>query len=124
VQQTAGSASRESTAAQRTKAARRAAPRDHPRRHRARARRQGRAGGACFIKDFEALSRLYRGLVGDDLGAAVLDSLTAKNIDLLLRSDKDLDLLRGVHGDDVTSRPRPRRPSDASTCDPDGEQPW
>lgn len=81
------------------------------------------AGGACFIKDFEALSRLYRGMVGDDLGAAVFESLTAKNIDLLLRSEKDLDLLRGVHGDDVASRTRPRPPSDAPTRDPDGERP-
>lgn len=61
------------------------------------------AGGACFIKDFEALSRLYRQVVDDKLGAAVLDSLTAKNIELLLRSEKDLELLRGVHGDDVGS---------------------
>jgi UDPglucose 6-dehydrogenase len=64
------------------------------------------AGGACFIKDFEALSRLYRELVDDKLGAAVLDSLTAKNIDLLLRSGKDLELLRGVHGSDRSALPR------------------
>ena len=81
------------------------------------------AGGACFIKDFEALSRLYRGLVADGLGVAVFDSLTAKNIDLLLRSEKDLDLLRGVHGDEVTARPRPRR-SSTPTCDPEGDRLW
>lgn len=79
------------------------------------------AGGACFIKDFEALSRIYRDLVGDDLGSGVFDSLTAKNIDLLLRSEKDLDLLRGVHGDDVVSRLRPRGPSGAPT-DADDER--
>jgi UDPglucose 6-dehydrogenase len=67
------------------------------------------AGRACFIKDFEALSRLYREVVDDELGAAVLDSLTAKNIDLLLRSEKDLELLRGVHGDRVGSRLVPSR---------------
>jgi len=82
------------------------------------------AGGACFIKDFEALSRLYRGLVGDELGAAVLDALTTKNIDLLLRSEKDLDLLRGVHGDDIASRPRTRRATGRMTCDLDGERLW
>ncbi|HET7503768.1 MAG TPA: hypothetical protein VFK02_22260 [Kofleriaceae bacterium] len=62
------------------------------------------AGGACFIKDFEALSRLYKGLVDDELGAAVLDSMTAKNIELLLDSEKDLDLLHGVHGADAGKR--------------------
>ncbi len=56
------------------------------------------AGGACFIKDFEALSRMYKELVEDPLGERVFDSLTRKNIDLLVSSGKDLDLLRGVHG--------------------------
>ncbi len=62
------------------------------------------AGGACFIKDFEALSRLYKELVGDEHGANVFDSLSAKNIELLLGTDKDLDLLRGVHGDAVLAK--------------------
>lgn len=57
------------------------------------------AGGACFIKDFEALSRLYKALVGDDNGQDVFDALTAKNLELLLGTNKDLDLLRGVHGE-------------------------
>jgi UDPglucose 6-dehydrogenase len=64
------------------------------------------AGGACFIKDFEALSRLYRKVVDDQLGAAVFDSLTEKNIELLLGTEKDLDLLRGVHGDEVGAATR------------------
>ncbi|HEY6038947.1 MAG TPA: hypothetical protein VIV58_31910 [Kofleriaceae bacterium] len=59
------------------------------------------AGGACFIKDFEALARQYAELVGDPLGDAVLASMTAKNIELLRSTEKDLDLLRGVHGDRV-----------------------
>ena len=62
------------------------------------------AGGACFIKDFEALSRLYRFVVGDSLGEAIFDSMTAKNIELLLSTGKDLDLLRGVHGEPGTVR--------------------
>lgn len=62
------------------------------------------AGGACFIKDFEALARLHKELVNDPLGAEIFDSLTEKNISLLLGSNKDLDLLRGVHGDDVADR--------------------
>lgn len=57
------------------------------------------AGGECFIKDFEALSRLYAQLVGDANGQDVFDAMTAKNIELLLSTEKDLHLLRGVHGD-------------------------
>jgi UDP-glucose 6-dehydrogenase len=59
------------------------------------------AGGECFIKDFEALSRLYKQLVGDENGQDVFDALTAKNIELLLSTQKDLGLLRGVHGDAI-----------------------
>lgn len=59
------------------------------------------AGGECFIKDFEALRRLYAQLVGDTHGKAIFDELTAKNIELLLASEKDLDLLHGVHGCDL-----------------------
>lgn len=59
------------------------------------------AGGACFIKDFEAFARMYKELVGDEVGARILDSLTEKNLDLLVGTKKDLDLVRGVHGDGV-----------------------
>jgi nucleotide sugar dehydrogenase len=59
------------------------------------------AGGACFIKDFEAMSRQYAELVGDPFGEAVFAAMTAKNIELLRSTEKDLDLLRGVHGDRV-----------------------
>jgi len=66
------------------------------------------AGGACFIKDFEALSRMYRDIVGDETGKRIFESLTEKNIELLLGTNKDLDLLRGVHGDDVEKKHRKR----------------
>lgn len=56
------------------------------------------AGGHCFIKDFEAFRRMYQELVGDEHGERVLDALKDKNIDLLLQSQKDLDLLEGVYG--------------------------
>lgn len=59
------------------------------------------AGGACFIKDFEAFARMYKELVGDEAGARIFDSLTEKNLDLLIGTGKDLDLVRGVHGDAV-----------------------
>jgi len=59
------------------------------------------AGGHCLIKDFEALRRLYEEKVADEYGARVFDTLAAKNLDLLLSSGKDIDLLKGVYGEDV-----------------------
>lgn len=63
--------------------------------------RSGRgAGGHCFIKDFEAFSRLYKEKVqGDIAGHAVLDALKTKNNTLLGESGKDLELLKSVYGD-------------------------
>lgn len=61
------------------------------------------AGGHCFIKDFAAFTDIYRRQVGDNLGTEVLESLAKKNIDLLLQSKKDADLLKGVYGDKVAS---------------------
>lgn len=57
------------------------------------------AGGHCFIKDFAAFADLYKETVGDSFGLEVLKSLRDKNIDLLVGSNKDLDLLSGVYGD-------------------------
>jgi len=57
------------------------------------------AGGNCFIKDFAALSRLYKKMTKDALGSAVLSAQEAKNIDLLTKSKKDLLILHGVYGD-------------------------
>lgn len=60
------------------------------------------AGGHCFIKDFEALRRMYeKELPEDGHGARVWDSVAAKNIELLFTSGKDLDLLKGVYGSDI-----------------------
>ena len=59
------------------------------------------AGGHCLIKDFEALRRLYIDKVPDEYGAGVFDTIAAKNIDLLLSSEKDIELLKGVYGEDV-----------------------
>ena len=62
--------------------------------------KEGRgAGGDCFIKDFEAFHRMYREVVDDPRGDAVLAALTAKNNELLLSSGKDVALLRSVYGD-------------------------
>ena len=57
------------------------------------------AGGHCFIKDFKALRELYEKLApADATGVAVLKALEQKNIELLTKSGKDLDLLKGVYG--------------------------
>lgn len=56
------------------------------------------AGGHCFIKDMEAFRRLYQTVTHDVLGVSVLTDLVEKNIDLLITSNKDLDLLTGVYG--------------------------
>jgi nucleotide sugar dehydrogenase len=63
------------------------------------------AGGHCFIKDFAALGNLYARKAGDRTGLNVLESLEMKNIELLIGSGKDLDLLRGVYGDNIAGQP-------------------
>ncbi len=58
------------------------------------------AGGHCFIKDFEAFREMYaRHVVNDERGSEVLRTMVEKNIELLVNSGKDLDLLEGVYGD-------------------------
>jgi UDPglucose 6-dehydrogenase len=59
------------------------------------------AGGPCFIKDFEVLTRVYGDLVDDPLGKEILSALKRKNIDLLTSSNKDIDLLSGVYGENL-----------------------
>ena len=57
------------------------------------------AGGHCFIKDFATFRDLHSSLVeADEHGQQILASLEAKNIELLKKSGKDLDLLNGVYG--------------------------
>ena len=59
------------------------------------------AGGHCFIKDFAALRGLYEHMVGDSLGVAAFAAIEKKNIALLKESNKDIDLLKGVYGDNI-----------------------
>ncbi|HOZ56474.1 MAG: UDP-glucose 6-dehydrogenase YwqF [Parcubacteria group bacterium ADurb.Bin316] len=61
------------------------------------------AGGHCFIKDFAAFTQVYNEKIGDEFGVKLLEAMKNKNLDLLLSSDKDLDLLQGVYGDDVVN---------------------
>lgn len=56
------------------------------------------AGGHCFIKDFEAFREMYHLHAKDSSGDLVLEALANKNIELLVETDKDIDLLCGVYG--------------------------
>jgi len=73
------------------------------------AKRGRGAGGVCFIKDIAALTELYEQTVKDQWGAKFLHSAIDKNIDLLVRSNKDLDLLEGVHGKAAIARHKKKR---------------
>ncbi len=55
------------------------------------------AGGHCFPKDFEALLRFYQENIKDEKGLKVLESIRDKNVELLLNSGKDRNLLAGVY---------------------------
>ncbi|MCR4280767.1 MAG: hypothetical protein NUV88_00320 [Candidatus Kaiserbacteria bacterium] len=62
------------------------------------------AGGFCFIKDFAALRTLYeKNLPHDTVGSAALRAIEHKNIDLLLQTNKDIELLQGVYGPGVVT---------------------
>lgn len=56
------------------------------------------AGGHCFIKDLEAFRRQYAELAHDTIGNDMLRSIVKKNNQLLIDSEKDLDLLVHVYG--------------------------
>lgn len=62
------------------------------------AKRGRGAGGVCFIKDVEAFTDLYERSVKDSWGVQFLRAAIEKNINLLVTSGKDLDLVEGVHG--------------------------
>ena len=72
------------------------------------AKRGRGAGGVCFIKDTAAFSDLYKRMVKDPWGTAFMRAAIEKNIDLLVHSSKDLDLLRGVYGARVLARHKKR----------------
>lgn len=57
------------------------------------------AGGHCFIKDFEAFRQLYASATKDEVGDKVFAALIQKNLQLLVTSQKDLDLIQSVYGD-------------------------
>ena len=59
------------------------------------------AGGHCFIKDFAAFRDIYEKEFGESFELEALKSLEKMNINLLKSTNKDLDLLEGVYGEDV-----------------------
>jgi UDPglucose 6-dehydrogenase len=59
------------------------------------------AGGDCFIKDFSAIKQLFADTLEDERAEKILAALEDKNIELLCNSNKDIDLLKEVYGDDV-----------------------
>lgn len=62
------------------------------------------AGGDCFIKDMEAFRQLYK-KTADVEGDALLSAMVQKNNALLVKSDKDIELLKGVYGTDYDVLP-------------------
>ncbi len=62
------------------------------------------AGGHCFIKDMTSLREYFERLLPNDTAAAdLLRAFERKNIELLMATNKDVDLLRGVYGDDPST---------------------
>jgi UDPglucose 6-dehydrogenase len=58
------------------------------------------AGGHCFLKDYAAFRQLYANIAGDDvLGVNFLEAVESKNLSLLIGSNKDIDIIKGVYGD-------------------------
>lgn len=61
------------------------------------------AGGSCFIKDFAAFRLSYEG-VHDEKGLAFLKAIEAKNIELLIASNKNLDILNNTYDKSTLDR--------------------
>ncbi len=68
------------------------------------AKRGRGAGGVCFIKDVAAFADFYSKATKNKTGMNLIQAAIDKNIELLIESGKDLDLLVGVHGPRVLRR--------------------
>ncbi len=68
------------------------------------AKRGRGAGGVCFIKDVAAFADFYDTVTKSPSGSKLLRAAIDKNIELLVSSSKDLDLLVGVHGKKVLKK--------------------
>jgi len=60
------------------------------------------AGGHCLIKDFEAFRRMYKDSVPDLYGADLMYAMVKLNQRLLTETNKDIDLLKGVYGEELS----------------------
>jgi nucleotide sugar dehydrogenase len=67
------------------------------------------AGGVCFIKDVAALTEIYEAKVKEKYGSQFLRAAIEKNIDLLVKSGKDFELLEGVHGKSAITRHKKKK---------------
>lgn len=69
-----------------------------PNRYASPVHKSGRgAGGNCFIKDFAAFREVYEKEVDSPIGVSLLKEMEKKNIELLTKSGKDAEILRGVY---------------------------
>ncbi|HEY5383475.1 MAG TPA: hypothetical protein VIJ88_02900 [Candidatus Paceibacterota bacterium] len=62
------------------------------------AKRGRGAGGVCFIKDIAAFAYFYEKTAKNKYGGKFLHAAIEKNLDLLVKSNKDMDLIEGVYG--------------------------
>ncbi len=62
------------------------------------------AAGNCFIKDYAAFTQYYEKMLDDKSGVEVLKSIEKKNLELLLKSKKDFELLKGVYGENIIKK--------------------
>jgi UDPglucose 6-dehydrogenase len=62
------------------------------------------AGGVCFVKDVQAFADFYKNEVGEKYGEEFFAAAIEKNLDLLVKSNKDIDLVVGVHGKGAVTR--------------------
>lgn len=59
------------------------------------------AGGRCFIKDFAAFKNFHKANVNNEKSNAILQALEDKNIELLVSTNKDINLLKEVYGQQI-----------------------
>lgn len=62
------------------------------------------AGGHCFIKDFEAFRQFFADTFGDTPAHQMLQHMIMYNNALLIESQKDIDILTGVYGEEVIAK--------------------
>jgi len=65
------------------------------------------AGGRCFPKDFEAFIEVFSKILPKELKSiGVLKNIREKNIELLVKSGKGIDLLQAVYGKKIIKKYR------------------